>query len=149
MTLKLISGPAAEPVTLVEAKAHLRIETSDDNTLIDSLIKAARAHIDGADGWLGRALMYQTYDLSVDNLCIPIRLPLPPLVSVTSVKYLDTAGDEQTLAASLYRVVDRGSWPSFIEPDANAVWPATLGVSAAVTVRFICARHAANDCALV
>ena len=54
MSLTLVSPPAAEPVTLAEAKSHLKLDTSDEDTLIASLITAARAR---AEWHTGRALV--------------------------------------------------------------------------------------------
>ena len=150
MALKRFSAPAAEPITLGEAKNHLRIDTNDDDSLIENYIKTARELIDGSEGWLGRALVYQTYDFTLNCFPWAILIPLPPLASVTSVKYIDTNGDEITLATSQYRVVDNGNWPSIIEPAFQVVWPVTRKITAAVTIRFICgyADGAANPLVL-
>jgi hypothetical protein len=65
-----------------------------------------------------------------------IQIPLPPLQSITSIKYLDTAGVEQTLAASAYRV-DAVSSPGRVTPAYGYSWPDTYPVSNAVVIRFI------------
>src|ERR1017187_7840771 len=67
MSLILVTGPAVEPLTAAEAKARLNIgdEISDD--VMKSLISASRNMIDGRDGWLGRALVTQTWDLVLDR----------------------------------------------------------------------------------
>ena len=150
MSLSLVSAAAAEPVTLVEAKAFLNVTTADDDTLITSLIAAARAEIDGEDGWLGRALVTQTWDLLLDrfpggslrNPWSAIFAPLPPLQSVTSLKYLDTAGVEQTLATAKY-TVDAKSEPGRIVPAYGESWPSTRDVPNAVTLRFVAGYGAA------
>jgi uncharacterized phiE125 gp8 family phage protein len=88
---------------------------------MESFIKAARQTIDGRDGWLGRALNTQTWKLLLSGFpCEPIRIPLPPLISVESVKYYDLAGDLQTVDPGDYRILagarpeitPTGSWPS-------------------------------------
>lgn len=136
MALSLITAPTAEPVTLAEAKSHLRVDSADDDTLITALIAAARLHLDGKDGWLGRALVTQTWDLLLDDFQGVIRLPLAPVQSITSVTYLDTAGVLQTLAASKYRT-DLVTEPARITEEFGMVWPSTYGVVNAVTIRFV------------
>ena len=58
------SAPAVEPVSLVDAKAFLRIDTSDEDTLIQSLIMTSRLHIEVA---LGLALIQQTWSCFIDR----------------------------------------------------------------------------------
>lgn len=139
-------APTAEPLTLAQAKAHLKVEIDDDDALIGALITAARQHLDGADGWLGRALMPQTWRLTLD--CFPrgksggrtgwIKLPLPPLISVDSVTYVDTDGATQTLAEASYQLIDGGDWPSCLAPAWNTEWPETRDQPAAVSITFQC-----------
>ena len=62
--LTLVTAPASEPVSLAEAKAHLRIEAADDDSLIGALITAARQ---SAEAHMRRALMSQTWRLSLDR----------------------------------------------------------------------------------
>jgi len=133
--LTLITGPTVEPVTLAEAKAHLRIDHSEEDSLIEALITAAREHIDGKAGWLGRALVEQTWELSLTRFPDDaIRLPLPPLVEVTSVTYVDTAGATQPRSAALYQVLRHD--PALIVPAYGQAWPSTREMPEAVKVRF-------------
>lgn len=138
--LKLVTAPAAI-VSTADAKKHLGVTTSADDTYIDSLIATATAWLDGKDGWLGRALGAQTWDYVLDAFPCGsakyggIRVPLPPLVSVTSVKYLDPTTElEVTVAAGDY-TVDTYNEPGWIIPDAS--WPTPLDTVNAVRVRFI------------
>jgi uncharacterized phiE125 gp8 family phage protein len=84
MPLQLITPPSLEPVTLDEAKAHLKVDTSDDDALIATLITAARAR---AEWHMGRALVTQSWILWRD--CWPgdgiAEIPLPPLQAVSAV----------------------------------------------------------------
>ncbi|MGD9879022.1 MAG: head-tail connector protein [Hyphomicrobiaceae bacterium] len=136
-SLSLVTAPSAEPVTLAEAKAHLRVEPDEmeaDN-LIRSLIASARAHVENETG---RALMAQTWDLRLD--CWPITgyitLPKPPLQSVTHVKYYDTAGVQQTWSPALYQVAN--GLPPRLAPIDGEVFPtlATMKLNA-IEVRFV------------
>lgn len=139
MSLVLVTAPTQEPITLSDVKAQCRIDTSDDDALLNGLITAVRTHLDGRDGHLGRALCQQTWDLKLDGLAGDIRIPLPPLRSVTYVKYLDSVGVEQTLDAAVYQIVGVDSgWPGYITPAYGQFWPACYPVPECVTVRFVC-----------
>lgn len=134
-TLTLITAPPGELLTLDDAKAHLRIDHTEEDGLVAALITAARQHIDGKDGWLGRALATQTWQLGLTAFpCGAIRVPLPPLQSVDSITYIDTNGDEQTLAESAYQIVE--SEPALILPAYGTAWPAVRCQAEAVKVRF-------------
>lgn len=134
MPLILVTAPAAEPITLTEAKAHLRVTGTDEDTLIAALIAAARQNLDGRDGWLGRSLMPQTWELRLYAFPASITIPLPPLQSVDSIKYIDLDGDEQTLDPALYQVV--AGEPARIVPAYGQTWPSTRCQPEAVRVRF-------------
>lgn len=137
--LTLYAAPAIEPVTKTEVKAASIIDFSDDDTLLDSLIAAVTGYLDGADGILGRCLVEQTWDLKVD--CFPtwgiIAIPLAPLISVESITYVDTNGDTQTLAGSVYQAFGVGaSQGGQVGLAFNESWPGTRDVQEAVTIRF-------------
>lgn len=145
MGLILITPPTIEPVTIVEAKAHLRVISSDDDTLISALIAAARMNV---EGWLGRALIGQTWDLYLDEFPTDtfkgIEIPLPPLISIDSVKYDDTSGVEQTMNPSSY-YVDVASQPGWLVPTGSgASWPTTIDAINSVRIRFT-AGYVTND----
>jgi len=141
MALFLQTAPTPEPVTLTEAKAHCRVDVSDDDTLITALITAARQH---AEAFTHRAIPPQTWDLKLDAFPCgwqsPIVLPMPPTTAVTSVTYVDTAGASQTWSSSNYTTEfpsgDMAS-PARIVPIYGVTWPQTQRVINAVTVRFV------------
>lgn len=138
MGLKLIAAPEDWPITLEEAKAHLRVDTDDDNNLIEALIDAAVDYCDGPTGFLGRALIDQTWELVLDAFPAcdkEIKIPMPPLIEVVSIKYDDGAGAEQTLDPSRY-TVDSVSEPGWVLPVGS--WPSTFDGVNAVRVRFRC-----------
>jgi uncharacterized phiE125 gp8 family phage protein len=110
--LYLISGPDDPVVTREEMKAHLRVDHDDDNDLIDAMTEAATQHLDGRDGFLGRALIDQTWELRMAWFPRLVRLRLPPLIEVEAVEYLDSNGARQTFDAANYLVTgigDRGA----------------------------------------
>ncbi len=143
MGLSLVTGPAVEPVSLAEAKARLRVSTSDDDADLTALLIGARQY---AENYIRGALVTQTWDYKLDRgwpmVCVDgyvrqrIELPLHPVQSVTSVSYVDEAGATQTLNSALYTVhIDRPF--AYIEKAYDATWPSVRDVSAAVTVRFV------------
>lgn len=141
--LKLVTAPAEEPITLAEAKTHLRVDASDEDALITSLIVAARR---AAEQRTGRALVTQTWEASCDEFPGSgegIPLQLAPVQSVTSVKYIDTAGVEQTIGAPNYTLNDRGSMGHSVLPAHGYAWPSAREQQNAVTVRFVAGYGAA------
>lgn len=147
MYLTLITAPAEEPVTLAEAKKQLEITTTDDDTLITALLSAARMDVEAATK---RRLITQTHEWRLDAFpdsddCV-IRLPLPPLQSVSSIKYIDADGAEQTWATSEY-VVDAPAGPQAaagtVRLAYGKTWPTTRDEINAVRIRFICGYGAA------
>lgn len=137
MGLVQITAPAAEPVSLAEIKLHLRIEpdVSAEDDLLSSLIKAARLH---AERVTGKALVTQTWKLVLDSFPPwEIEFPKPPLQSITSIVYLDSNGDSQTLDASAYRVVAT-SEPGIVEPAYGEAWPSTYDVTGGIAITFVC-----------
>jgi uncharacterized phiE125 gp8 family phage protein len=79
MSLHLIVPPVYLPLSLAELKSHLRLDFNDEDALLFGYLRAAVAHIEGADGWLGRQLINATWELRLDCFTWPIRMPLPPL----------------------------------------------------------------------
>jgi len=140
-SLTIITQPTFEPITLEEARAHLRVTSSDDDALIVGYMLAARQHV---EDYLGRSLITRTLEVTIDDgLPCEIELPRPPLASVTFVTYVDTAGATQTLSAGLYQVVT-GMVGGKIVPAYGASWPSTRCQSDAVTVRYV-AGYGANS----
>ena len=143
MALKLITAPLPI-VTTAEIKKHVRAEYfTDDDAYLEACIAAATDHVDGKDGWLGRALGTQTWDLVLDEFpCEGIRIPLPPLQSVTYLRYVSPdTGLEVTLTENADYLIDTYSEPGWIMPGANG-WPAIMDTINAVRVRFVAGYEA-------
>ena len=135
MALKLITPAAALAVSLSEAKAHLRIDSSDEDTLITSMITAAT---ETCEQITGRAIMPQTWALTLDEFPSVIELTRVPVASITSLKYTDTSGAQITLDSAAYRLRNVDDYASaLIVPAYNAEWPDTLDDTDTVEVRFV------------
>lgn len=135
MALKLISAPGQLAVTLDEAKAQCRVTDSNSDALITRLIRGAVAR---AEHETGRALVDQEWELVLDAFPeAEIELAKPPVLSITSVKYLDLNGAEQTLTAPNYSL-DADTLPGWLFPAVGTSWPSTQDVANAVRVRFRC-----------
>lgn len=149
MSLSIVIPPYAEPVHINEAKNHVKGEVSitEDDSLIESRVSAARNIVEtdtGANTDRIKVMLATTFDLKLH--CFPwwnpltsspfsyIYLPRVPLISVTSITYVDTAGTTQTMSSSLY-VVDYAK--GIINLAYNESWPSTRSQPNAVTVRFV------------
>lgn len=137
MTLKLVTEPAAEPVTLTEAKLHLRVDHSADDDLITALIVTARQR---AEHLTGRALITQSWERVLDAFPpVSLELGKAPAVSVTSVTYTNTAGTDVVVDPADYTLdstTDEGR--GWVLPSATlSVWPSTYDTVNAVRVRFV------------
>jgi uncharacterized phiE125 gp8 family phage protein len=121
MGLRIATAPTIEPVSLVEAKAHLHYDASDQDDRITALIAVARA---ACEAETNRAFLTQTWTLTLQDFPGVITVPHPPLQSVTSIVYKDDNGSSQTLAATEYQT-DLVSEPGRIAPARNCSWPST------------------------
>ena len=136
MALKLITAPSTEPVSLAEVKLHLRVDHTDEDTLITNLIKVAREMAEDAT-W--RALMTQTWEMRLDTWPgMPLKLPKAPLQSIASIKYLDENSIEGTVNTSIYDV-DTFNEPGRIFFKKGQTWPSVnLYERGAVRIQFVC-----------
>ena len=148
MPLQLVTPPAQEPVSLAEAKQHLRVDGGDDDLLIGSLITAARQ---AAETKTGRQLITARWKLLLDAFPGPLMqsasgasFSLPghaillakcPVQSVVSIEYLDMNGTTQVMPSSDY-VLDAACEPARLTPAFGKTWPPTLPQMGAVSVTF-------------
>lgn len=150
MNYKVITGPEAEPLSTEQAKNWLKVDSSADDALIGTLITAARQ---ACEEYLGIRLMSQTVEEVHDdfptahhlyNPYAEIRLRLGPVQSVTSVKYYDVNGTQQTWATGNYLVNDYGTVAS-ITPVADGTYPVVQDRQAAITIRYVVGYSASGD----
>lgn len=128
--IKTTAPPTTEPVTLVEAKANMKVTHSAEDDLITSLIVVAREYAELAEN---RAYIEQTITGKMDYFPRKIKLPRSPLLTVESINYVDTAGDTQLLSTDVY-AVDTISEPGEITLKFGQSWPSTQRIHHAVTI---------------
>ena len=131
---KVIAGPAKEPLGLEEAKRWCRVTSDAEDDVVEALVAAARKRIERGTEL---ALITQTVEVKLDRFwgSCAIELPMPPLQSVESVKYVDPDGVEQTLDASTY-LVSTHRRPGRVWLASGKSWPATKDEREAVTITF-------------
>ncbi|HUJ04057.1 MAG TPA: head-tail connector protein [Rhizomicrobium sp.] len=149
MPLELVTPPAAEPVTLSDAKLHLKVDTGDDDALITSLIAAARAR---AEWHTGRAFITQSWRLWLDGWPgargdgglppalsatppVPISIPLPPLASVDSITTYAMDDSATVMDTSMYQA-DTASAPGRIALKVGVAPPVNLRSLNAIAIAF-------------
>ena len=133
MTLREVIGSAEEAITLDVAKEHLRVINTDEDGYILELITVARSYVENE---IGQTLHKATFNYYLDVFPSgDIEVPVPPLTSVTHVKYYDTDNTLQTLVADTNYRVDANSIPGVIEVIDS--WPATFDRTAAVQIQFV------------
>jgi uncharacterized phiE125 gp8 family phage protein len=134
-SLKTLTQPAVEPVTLAEAKSHCRVDTSTDDALIAAYLQAAREY---CEAYCDETFVHTQYRMTLDSFPVEIELPRPPMASVgtstaVSVTYTLENQSTATLATNQYRV-DRDSVPGVLRTNYNGSWPSHLLDYNAVTV---------------
>lgn len=132
--LTRVTAPAVPALSVADAKAHLKVETAFEDDVIEALVEGAIARIDGPKG-IGICLIEQTWRLTLDRFCGEIEIPLGPNVVVTSVKYTDADGAEQTVDAGDYQVAD-GLDPAILSPTFSTAWPGARFERGAVRIEF-------------
>lgn len=131
-----VTRPAAEPLTLTEAKKHLEIAPSDDvhDSQISGLIEAARRkwEHDTQTFYITR-----TMRVKLPYLC-ELQFPHKPVSSITSIQYYDSGNTSQTLSSSVY---DLDADRSQIRLAYSQTWPTTSDRWDAVTITYVLGSH--------
>ncbi len=128
----VITQPSVEPVTLARVKKQLGISEDSLDDLIKTRIPVARRTI---EKYTGRALIDQLREIRWDTFPMDDYLPVPSATAVTHVKYIDSAGIEQTVLSTNYNLVTYGLIP-FIRPNDPFTWPSPRAEKYAVRVQF-------------
>jgi len=137
--------PAETPISIEEAKAHLRVLVNDEDASINALIGAVTGYFDIPDGVLGRALVTQTWSYSTAKTSRSrIVLPINPVQSIDSITYYDADNTQQTLTVSDFYLYKNNDW-AYLEPKPDKNWPTTYGRVDAFTITFVCGYGGASD----
>jgi uncharacterized phiE125 gp8 family phage protein len=130
-----VTDATEEPLTLAQVKAWTRVEVSDDDALFTAIILPAARQ--DAETRLQRTLITTTWKLVLDGFppAGSLRLLYPIIQSVDHVKYIDTAGVQQTMDSSGY-ILDGVSEPGRLCLPVGASWPATAEQVNAVEVQY-------------
>lgn len=136
----IVTGPTTLPVSTADAKLHLRVDHSTDDTLIENLVSAATDYVQAS---LGQQLVTATRRMRMD--CWPkenyFEIDYPPLVSLSGtglgITYVDANGDTQTWSSSEYDV-HTDYKPGRVYLGYDYTWPTIRGMPNAITVTYTC-----------
>lgn len=135
-SIRRITEPVVEPVTVSEAKAHLRIDSdfTDDDLYIQSLISAARHHVETVSD---RTLIRSQWQIKLDVFpSWDIELPRPPIMpDAVVVTYVPSGVSGGPAQFTDFRT-DRDSTPAVIRPQWNGSWPSARGAENDVTITY-------------
>lgn len=128
-----VSDAASEPVSVSDMKAWLRVDVTDDDSLIGSLITSARRMI---EEHVDKSMMSQTWKLTLDGFpsASTIDLPRGPVQSVSSVKSYDEDDTESTFSTASYFVDTSGDR---IGLNLDYTWPADLRPTNAAIITYV------------
>lgn len=146
-----VSAPAAMPVSLNEAKAHLRVMERDgngdalpfeDDALIEAYIAAAVDHLDGWTGILGRALVTQSWRQDFSGFgCL--RLPLGPVESITKIEHFDSDNVVRPVDPAAY-ILHTDARGSYVDLAPGQSWPSVYSRPDAVSVTYVAGVEATD-----
>ncbi len=133
--LDLVTAPATEPISIAEAKRHIRVEHSDDDVFIGSLIQVAVNYLD-ATGTLGKAMITQTWSECYGPNLSTVRLSLGPVQSVSSIKYYDVNNTLQTDTLTNYYIIGTKGYMT-IYPKSGFTWPTVFKRDDAIKITYV------------
>ena len=133
--------PTSEPLTTADAKTHLRVSGSDEDSYIDILIEIARRQLenDSRTAIITKTWVQKHHAFPTDGV---IELRMTPVASVSSIQYVDINGDTQTFSSGDYTVdTSRGVvWLGY-----QKEWPNTRDHSDVLTITYVAGASAATQ----
>lgn len=141
-SVRVITAPAEQPVTLADVKLDVRVDHSDDDALLNTLIIAATRE---AEDVSRRAFVTRTLELALNAWPMPGRpivLPYPPLATVVWVKYYDTDNTLQTVSAGDYIAITDIT-PGCIALGQSKSWPTSMRMASPIRIQYTCGYGAA------
>lgn len=133
--LELVTAPTTVPITIREAKTHMRIEHTDDDVLIGDLINVAVNYVD-VTGMLGKAMLTQTWSECFGPHLSTVRLSLGPVQSVSSITYYDANNTLQTDTLSNYYIIGTKGYIT-IYPKSGFTWPTVFNREDAIKITYV------------
>jgi len=138
--ITLNTAAAGRVVTPSELRLHSRIDSNEEDSLLDDLIVAATEE---AEEYTWRKFLSQTWIQYFDSFADPMVLYFSPVSSITSVGYTDSNGDTQTLGVTIYELgIVNGV--SVVRRKYNQDWPTTRSHEDVVAVTFVVGYGAAS-----
>jgi uncharacterized phiE125 gp8 family phage protein len=135
-SLVRVTAPAASPISLAEVKAQMRVEGTDEDTIIQRLIDAAVAYVD-VQGVLGRAMITQTWGEWLPSTPpTSVILSLGPVQSVSAIKYYDLDGALQTATLADFNVFGTPNRIT-VSPKTGKAWPIAQMRDDAIKIEYV------------
>lgn len=141
MRARLITQPSSEPISLSDAKAHLRVTSNAEDVLISQRISMIRHY---CENQTQISLMPQTWELVSDWFCCEMLLPHPPVQSIASIKYFDVDGVEQTIPSADYVLDNIDDLHARVVPASGKEWPKVAYGTNVVRIRYVAGYPDAN-----
>lgn len=138
-SLRVLTYPTVEPVTVAEALVHLRLE--EDDSYVAALLAAAR---EWAEHFTGLALAATGYEYRLDAFADSMVLPVSPVQSVSEILYLDADEAELVLDPGVYEV-DVDPWLATVRLATGQSWPTIAAKTGAVRLRFVSGYSAPGE----
>ncbi len=138
MPVKILTPATGICVSVDDVKSHLRIESTKEDYLLQSYIKAAQSYV---ENYCKRSLIPKTYVMKIDDFpsCGIIEVPFPPLSTSStniSINYTNASGVYTSLSSTYYSI-DYYSSPGRIILNKDLSWPETYNHYQDVTIQYV------------
>ncbi|MEQ8251572.1 MAG: hypothetical protein RIB41_10075 [Oceanibaculum nanhaiense] len=114
-----LAAPVIEPITLAEARADVKVDLPEDDARLQREIRAAREQFESETGVI---LTSRPMRIAFDCFNGEIWIPTGPVLSIDALRYVDMAGEVQTLEPSAYQW-RAGIYEAYVRPAYGRSWP--------------------------